>query len=131
MKITSSTSTTSTSGVMLISASAVCVWPFLFVKATCGLPFDGVLIGHQRDFFHAVQQFARKIVHARSLAAQPPCELVIGNHRWNSDNQARGGGDQRLRYAGRHRAKGCRPGRAKSVKGIDNAHDRSKEAHKR
>src|SRR5277367_1449334 len=97
MKITSSTSTTSTNGVILISASAVCVWPFLFVKATCGLPFDGVLIGHQRDFFHAVQQFARKIVHARGLAAQPPRELVIGNHRRNSDNQARGGRDQRLR----------------------------------
>ena len=39
MKITSSTSTTSTSGVMLMSARAVWVWPLLVVKAT-GLPLS-------------------------------------------------------------------------------------------
>ncbi len=38
MKMTSSTSTTSTSGVMLISASEVRVWPLLLVKATVHLP---------------------------------------------------------------------------------------------
>src|ERR1035438_4841951 len=37
-KIISSTSTTSTSGVMLISASEVRVWPLLFEKATVHLP---------------------------------------------------------------------------------------------
>src|SRR5271155_6131508 len=96
MKITSSTSTTSTSGVMLISASAVCVWPFLFVKATCGLPFNGVLVGHEGDFFHAVQQFARKIVHTRGKAAQAPRELVVGNHRRNSHKQPSSRCDQSL-----------------------------------
>ena len=38
MKITSSTSTTSTSGVMLISASEVRVCPLLVVNATFNLP---------------------------------------------------------------------------------------------
>src|ERR1017187_5587469 len=38
MKMTSNTRTTSTSGVMLISASEERVWPLLLVKATVHLP---------------------------------------------------------------------------------------------
>src|SRR6202050_1649019 len=69
MKMMSKTRTTSTSGVMLISASEVRVWPELAVKATCGLPFHRVLVGLQVNFLETVEQFARELVHARSKIA--------------------------------------------------------------
>src|SRR5580704_3511791 len=104
IKITSSTSTTSTRGVMLISASAVCVWPPLLVKATGSLP--GILIRSERCFFHAVQQFARKVVHARGKVAAACGELVVGDHGRDGYEQSGGGGDERFGNAGRDRAQG-------------------------
>src|ERR1035441_4218007 len=81
MKMTSSTSTTSTSGVMLISASEVRVWPLLFEKATVHLP-GGLPAGFgrggagcarhnrrtHRNLFQRVQQLAAKVVAARREA---------------------------------------------------------------
>src|SRR5664280_631980 len=65
MKMTRSTSTTSTSGVMLISASELRVWPLLLVKATFDLTryFAAALGGWStrrsgwahRDLFERVQ----------------------------------------------------------------------------
>src|SRR5271154_3541253 len=70
MKMISRTRTTSTSGVMLISASEVRVWPELAVKATRGLPLQrvkiGLLVRLQANFFEAVEQFAGEVVHAGS-----------------------------------------------------------------
>src|SRR6201999_3597915 len=77
IKITSSTSTTSTSGVMLISASAVCVWPPLLVKATAGLPW--ILARREASFFHAVEQLAGEVVHASGKVAAARGELVVGD----------------------------------------------------
>src|SRR6202021_254075 len=77
MKMIRSTSTTSTSGVMLISASEVRVWPLLAVKATRGLPLHRFLFGG--DLFQAVQQFAREVVHARPELAQRRGELIVGD----------------------------------------------------
>ena len=68
MKMISRTRTTSTRGVMLISASEVRVWPELAVKATRGLPLHCFLFGG--DFFQAVEQFAGEVVHAGSELAQ-------------------------------------------------------------
>src|ERR1039458_4573896 len=71
MKMTSSTSTTSTSGAMLISASEDRVWPLLLVKATFSLPEEfgfGIARGQGRtrgNLFEQVQQFAAKIVDGR------------------------------------------------------------------
>src|SRR6202012_2897674 len=90
MKITSSTSTTSTSGVMLISASAVCVCPLLLVKATRRLPFERVLGRLDAHFFHAVQQFAGEVVHARRYVTTAGGELVVCDYRGNRDHQAGG-----------------------------------------
>src|ERR1700685_78978 len=70
MKMMSSTRTTSTSGVILISASEVRVWPELAVKATRGLPLHWVWLSLQAYFFQAVEQFAREVVHARAKLAQ-------------------------------------------------------------
>src|SRR5271167_699107 len=83
MKMINSTSTTSTSGVMLISASEVRVWPLLAVKATCGLPLHRFLFGG--DFFQAIEQFAREVVHAGAKLAQRGGELVVGDDGRNGD----------------------------------------------
>src|SRR6202034_2100556 len=92
IKMMSKTSTTSTSGVMLISASEVRVWPVLAVKATRGLPLHRFLFGG--DFFQAVEQLAGEVVHAGAKLAQRCGELVVGDHGGDGDQQARGGGDQ-------------------------------------
>src|ERR1700739_557408 len=81
MKMISSTSTTSTSGVMLISASEVRVWPLLAVKATGGLSLNRFLFGG--DFFQAVEQLAGEVIHAGAKLAQGSGELVIGNDGGN------------------------------------------------
>src|SRR6185312_143597 len=96
MKITSSTSTTSTSGVMLISESEVRVAPLLAVKATGGLPLDWVFLGLQRDFFQAVEQLAGEVVHAGAEVAGASGEAVIGNHGGHGDEESGGCGDKRL-----------------------------------
>src|SRR5271155_1721872 len=95
MKMTSRTRTTSTSGVMFISASEVRVWPELAVKATCGLPLHCFLFGG--DFFQAIEQFAGEIVHAGAKLAQRSGELVVCDHGRNGDQQTSGGGDQGFR----------------------------------
>src|ERR1700733_9190128 len=77
MKITSNTRTTSTSGVMLISAREVWVRPLLLVKATLDLSVHGShgsltlsgglrRGGPLRDLFERIQQFPGEIVDSRS-----------------------------------------------------------------
>src|SRR5580698_11302854 len=92
MKMISSTRTTSTSGVMLISASEVRVCPVLAVKATRGLPLHRFLF--RCDFFQAIEQFAGEVVHARAKLTQGSGELVVCNDGGNGDQQAGSGGDQ-------------------------------------
>src|SRR6202167_171957 len=127
MKMMSRTRTTSTSGVMLISASEVRVWPELAVKATCGLPLHRVLFGLRADLFQAVEQFAREVVHARAKLAQRSGELVVGDHGRNSHQQAGGGGDQGFGNARRHGTQSGRALRAQAMKGIHDAHDRTEK----
>src|SRR5579859_6749415 len=133
MKITRSTSTTSTSGVMLMSASEDCVLPLLVVKATANLLRLVALTGGAayRDFFERVQQFAAEVVGCRSEDTDTCSELVISDDGRNGNKQASGGRDKCFRYAGSDSAKrGCTSS-AKAVEGIDNAHDGAEEADKR
>src|ERR1035437_1355809 len=97
MKITSRTSTTSTSGVMLISANEVRVWPLLLVKATVHLP-GGFGAGGirrtrrrnpHRNLLQRVQQLAAKVVGSRCKDPDSRRELVVCNHRRNGHKQAR------------------------------------------
>src|SRR5450755_107669 len=90
MKMMSRTRTTSTSGVMLISAREVRVWPVLAVKATRGLPLHRVLFGLQADLFETVEQLAGEVVAARGKLAQRSGELVVRDDGWNGDQQAGG-----------------------------------------
>src|SRR5580698_7273212 len=92
MKMINSTSTTSTSGVMLISASEVRVCPVLAVKATRGLPLHRFLF--RCDFFQAIEQFAGEVIHAGAKLTQGSGELVVCNDGGNGDQQAGSGGDQ-------------------------------------
>ncbi len=120
MKMSSSTSTTSTSGVMLISASAVWVriWPplrmekamarrssggssLLFAAGAAGGEDGGVLDG--------VEQLAAEVVHARAELAKPRGELVVADERGDGDDEAGGGGDEGLGDAGSDGAEGAAP----------------------
>src|ERR1700722_3753840 len=131
MKMTSRTRTTSTSGVMLISASEVRVWPELAVKATCGLPLHRILVGVQTDFFEAVEQFAGKVVHAGGKLAQRRSELVVGDNRWDGDEQAGCGRDEGLRDARGHSAQCSCPLCTEAVESIHDAHHGAEQAHER
>src|ERR1035441_10942996 len=111
MKITSSTSTTSTSGVMLISASELRVWPLLLVKATVHLPNGFGVSGRRRprrsrhahrNLFQRIQKLAAKVVDGCGEHPDARRELVVSDHRWNSHKQTRRRGNQRLADARRH-----------------------------
>src|SRR5215469_16243447 len=133
MKITSSTSTTSTSGVMLISAREDCVLPLLVVKATANLlrlvaRRRGVA---HRNLFERVQQFPAEVVGCRCEDADARGELVVSNNRRHGDKQAGGGGDERLRDAGSHSAQRRGAGGAKAMKCVDHTHDSAEETDER
>src|ERR1035437_7635676 len=85
MKMTSSTSTTSTMGVMLMSANELRVWPVLLVKATFRLPGKFGSGGTRRhgcahgNLFQRIQQFTAKIVDGRGKDPDPCSELVVSH----------------------------------------------------
>src|SRR4051794_36750786 len=127
MKMMSSTSTTSTSGVMLMSASEDCVLPLLLVKATRGLPLDRVNARAQGYFFHAVEHFAGEVVEASAELAKACPKAVVGDNGGNSDEKSGGGGDECFGDSGSDGAQGCRTGGSETVEGIDDTHNGSEE----
>src|ERR1700744_2943273 len=141
MKMTRSTSTTSTSGVMLMSASADLVRPSALVNATAGLlhcfaltralPLQRILLRPQGDLFHAVQQLTGKVVHARAKFADARGELVVGDDRRDGDDQSRSGGNEGLGDTGCDGAQ-CRGTRgAQTMESIHDAHDCAEETDER
>src|SRR5580698_3544248 len=103
MKITSSTSTTSTSGVMLISAREDWVRPLLLVKAISDLSIQGAHGplslclrggGSLRDFLQRIQQFTGEIVDSRGEDPQSGSELVVSYASRHGHEDARGGRNQ-------------------------------------
>src|ERR1700677_1144814 len=136
MKMISSTSTTSTSGVTLISASEERVVPVLLVKATvhrlsggCGSGRARVRRhgGSHRDFLERVQQFAAKVVCGSGKDTDARGELVVGYKRGDGDKQPGSRGDERLGDSGRDRAQGGRSGTAQAAERVDDAHDSAEE----
>src|ERR1700761_6546375 len=127
MKMISSTRTTSTSGVMLISASEVRVWPVLAVKATRGLPLHRFLFGG--DLFQAVEQFAREVVHTRAELAKRRRKLVVGDDGGNGHQQTGGGSDQSFRHARSNGAQRSRAFRAQAMESIHDAHHSAEETN--
>src|SRR5665213_305139 len=101
IKITSSTSTTSTSGVMLMSASELRVCPLLLVNATFSLPRHVRRARRWRsrphgNLFHQVQQLSAKIIGGRRKNSDARSELVISHQGRHCYKQSSGGGDQRF-----------------------------------
>src|ERR1035438_8573601 len=137
MKITSSTSTTSTMGVMLMSASELLVWPPLLVKATFGLSGNfryRIARGSRstdRNLFKRVQQLTAKIVDCRRKNPDPCGELVVSHHSRHGHKESRGGGDERLRDAGSDSPQcGCSGG-AQAVERVHYTDHRAEQANKR
>src|SRR6266568_5595824 len=136
MKITSSTSTTSTSGVMLMSARDERVWPLLLVKATLYLLR---LIGRSTrscrcahgNLFERVEQLAAEVVGGRCEYPNARGELVVSHHGGYCNEQAGGRGDKRFGNARRDRAQCCSSRSAQSVKGIDDAHHCAEKSDER
>ena len=122
MKMMSSTSTTSTSGVMLISASAVWVrvWPPLreekaMARSSSGaglrLPRAVARGGGRRDmaaFSMALSSSRPKSSMRAANSRSWRGELVVADERGDGDGQAGGGGDEGLGDAGSDGAQGRR-----------------------
>ena len=105
MKMTSSTSTTSTSGVMLMSASedsgaAVVSRESHVLPLAAALRAAAVPASAHGNLFQRVQQFAAEVVHGRSKDANTCGELVVGHDGRDSHEQAGGSGNQRFAMPG-------------------------------
>src|SRR5271165_4656588 len=114
MKMTSRTSTTSTSGVMLISASELRVWPVLLVKATFCLSVN-LRFGFprrsgrpDRNLLERIQQFPAKVIDGRRKYPYACSELVVCHHSRHCYKKPGGGGNQRLGDARRDGPQRCR-----------------------
>src|SRR5487761_2141453 len=100
MKMISSTSTTSTSGMMLISDKAV-PEPRKRLRPR-DLPFDSpaenAIPGLSRLLeipFGPIEEFQREILHPRAHLLHRVVEIVVEHGRRNRREQADAGGDQR------------------------------------
>src|ERR1700676_5408531 len=150
MKITSSTSTTSTSGVILMSASELCVRPLLLVKATlylvrqiAGRQFAALDRRPRRsrrtrsrrrthmNFLQRIQQLAAEVIDRRSKDLYSRRELVVRQTWGPAQKNPPRCRDQGFRDPGRHRAKCRRPRGSQAVKRIHHAHHRSEQPHER
>src|SRR5271168_4166295 len=127
-KITSSTSTTSTNGTMLMSESEVPV-----CRPICGIyrslvphsiecggslspsPSSSVRLLHQR------QKLIRKRIHLRPQVFDAVQEVIVGNHRGDRRKQSRRGRDQRFRNSRRHGAQARRSRLAQSRKRVNDS----------
>src|ERR1043165_2162005 len=100
MKMISNTSTTSTNGVTLISDS-ICPPPRR--RDPKPPPLTDNAMSLSETTFRHIEEFERKIVHARPDFADRVAEIVIENRRRDGREKPDGGRDERLRDAGSHR----------------------------
>src|SRR6202035_5273774 len=78
--------------------------------------------------FDGVEELPTEVVHARGELAQPGGELVVADNSRDGDDEAGGGGDERLRDAWGDGAEGCGACSAQAVEGADDAHDGAEES---
>src|SRR5215475_4013840 len=124
IKITSNTSITSTSGVTLISAKAVCVRPgrpLLLLNA---------IIFH-RFAFDEIEQAKREAVHFSRQNPDAVEIVVVTEHRGYRRRDAASRRDQRLGYARRHGLDRSRLRQAQSIECNNDANDRPKQSDER
>ena len=109
MKIDQQRRTTSTSGVMLISAREVCVRPLGAVKAITAAPPEFPRPRSRLLALDGVQHFQGKVIATRRKVADGASDQVVGNHCWNRRRQSGGGRDQGLRRCPGDRAVSVAP----------------------
>src|SRR5262245_22812821 len=95
IKITSSTSITSTSGVTLISAKAVCVRPLRPLLLLNAIIFQGLALDE-------VDQLEREAVHFSRQNLDAVEIVVVSEHGRYRRRDAGGGRHQRIGYPRRH-----------------------------
>src|ERR1700694_991619 len=129
MKIRSRTSTTSTSGMMLISAS---VGP---IRRPSPLSRLKAIFGDARDLGggprQEVEQLQREAVHLRGPVLHAVDEVVVADHGGDRRAQPGRGGDERFRDAGRDHREARRTLLADSVEGRDDPEDGAGPADER
>src|SRR4029077_6125822 len=125
MKISSRTRTTSTSGMMLISAM---VEP---MRRPSPLSKLNAIFGHARPLGHAprqeVEQLEREALHLRGPVLHAIDEVVVADHGGDRGAQPGRGGDQRFRNAGRDHGEARRTLLPDSVEGGDDPEDGAEE----
>ena len=133
MKMISSTSTTSTSGVMLMSEREVWVRPLAAVKAITAAP-PGLrrFVGGLRLLaLDRVQHLQREVIAAGSKVADRSADQVVGDHGRDGGRQSGGRGNQGFGNSGSDRAQGGGARGAQTVESINDAPYRSEQADKR
>ena len=132
MKMMSSTRTTSTRGVMLMSASAVCVRPLAEVKAISAAPRWLGSVGLPSALpLHQIQHLQREVVVARGHFTNGANDEIVGDHRWDGGSQAGGGGNQSFGDARSDRAQSRRTSGAQAMECVDDSPDGSEQSNER
>src|SRR5579859_6788862 len=144
MKMISSTSTTSTSGVTLISERTPpaptyptrrlwILWPrrFFFVGAADVVEGAAMLLGVAPLAQHVADQLRRHVVHVDDERLDGVGEVVERHDRRDGDGEADGGGEERLGDAGRDAAQAALARRRHRAEGVDDADDGAEEADER
>src|SRR5262249_35621726 len=130
MKIRSSTRTTSTSGMMLISASVPPIRreppPVSMLNAILGASWNLA-----RGAGHLVQQIEREALHLRRPVLDAVDEEVVGDDRGNGRAEAGRSRDEGLRDAGSDDGQARRALLADSVERRDDPEHRAEEADER
>src|SRR2546425_1622139 len=133
MKMTSSTSTTSTKGTMLISESEVPVW-----RESCGIGALALLkfvllseLALSVILFDLRSHFHCKVIHACGELLDVVQIVVVGNHRRDGCEQPGRGGNQRFGNARRHGAKACGACAAQAGESIHHSPDGAEQTDER
>src|SRR5262245_15141016 len=127
MKMIRSTSTTSTSGVMLMAACILAGSPRRMARPRdLDRRHPGI-----RDLEQAVHELGRGPVHLDLEVLQPAGELVEGDDGRDRDEDAQRGRDQGLGDAARDRSHPAGPRRRNAAERIDDSDDRPEEADER
>src|ERR1051325_1239599 len=124
----SSTSMTSTSGVTLMSDLTPPLAPPRSIAIGKSPNGDWRL---RRLLDEVVDQLRRGVVHFDVEVLDPTGQVVVEPDRWNRDDEAQGGLDERFSNTGRHRADTTRSAGRDALEGRDDADDRAEESDER
>src|SRR5580658_9852604 len=128
MKMISSTSTTSTSGTMLISASEGLPRNRPRLSPLELLSENAILMSPLQSTLGEVQELELEIFHARAEFLDGAAEHVVENGRGDGGKESHGSGDQGFGDARRHGSKARRASGTQLLERVDNPPYRSEQA---